>query len=490
MEIPEGSMAETASSGTITVKVRQECHTYRNKQSGGTVLERLHDLKSRICDFGNLMCAYREASKGKRYRNEVLSFRMNLCENILQIQKELLTMTYKVGPYREFYIQYPKPRLVMALGFRDRIVQWAIYRQLNPYLDKRYIAHSYGCRENKGTLKAAEQLLHYVQEVSRKPDAEEWLIVYGDVSKFFYRVDHVTTLQMYHDISDDLWFDWLMGSIINNPDMPFGLPLGIRPENCPKESRLFDVGMPIGNLTSQSTANFYLNRLDQFVKHSLHVHMYVRYMDDYALLVHGKEAARKVFAEITDFLMDKLKLATSPKSQIQKATDPIEFCGYVVTPYGLRVRKKTTRHVKRSTKHLTKQAAAGEMEKSKAKESTQSYCGLFLHVNGHDMLRWIKDHTRELEKITDKGTIKFYTIKRRKGGLADVFLFPDGFPANVAHPSDTNIRILAVYGLEYSDGLAIDIRMRYDAWCDMAEDITVNDNMLDNGEGESPWNHQ
>ena len=104
----------------------------------------LHDLKTRICSFENLMGAYRDAAKGKRYRNEVINFSFNLAENLLSIQQDLLNMTYKVGPYREFYVRYPKPRLVMALGFRDRIVQWAIYRQINPYLDKRYISHSYG----------------------------------------------------------------------------------------------------------------------------------------------------------------------------------------------------------------------------------------------------------------------------------------------------------------------------------------------------------
>ena len=95
-------------------------------------MEGLHNLKDRICDFENLMGAYRDAAKSKRYRNEVLDFSFNLGENLLQIQKELREMTYKVGPYREFYVRYPKPRLVMALGFRDRVVQWAIYRQINP----------------------------------------------------------------------------------------------------------------------------------------------------------------------------------------------------------------------------------------------------------------------------------------------------------------------------------------------------------------------
>lgn len=99
---------------------------------GGFYTRKLQNLKDRICSFENLLAAYREAEKDKRYRNEVIVFRFNLEENLLSIQKELLEGTYKVGNYREFYVHYPKARLVMALGFRDRIVQWAIYRQINP----------------------------------------------------------------------------------------------------------------------------------------------------------------------------------------------------------------------------------------------------------------------------------------------------------------------------------------------------------------------
>jgi hypothetical protein len=48
-------------------------------------------------------------------------------------------------------------------------------------------------------------------------------------------------------------------------------------------------GLPIGNLTSQFFANVYLNELDQFVKHTLKVQHYLRYVDDFVLL-HAERA--------------------------------------------------------------------------------------------------------------------------------------------------------------------------------------------------------
>lgn len=39
------------------------------------------------------------------------------------------------------------------------------------------------------------------------------------------------------------------------------------------------VGIPIGNYTSQYFANIYLNELDYYIKHDLHIKYYIRYMD-------------------------------------------------------------------------------------------------------------------------------------------------------------------------------------------------------------------
>lgn len=354
-------------------------------------MEKLHNLKDRICSFENLLAAYREAARDKRYRNEVIVFGFRLEENLLDIQRELREQLYTVGNYREFYVHYPKPRLVMALGFRDRIVQWAIYRQINPFVDKRFIQHSYGCRKDKGTLAAAECLLNWVQLISRKPDASDWVIIKGDVSKYFYRVDHDVIMNIYSDITDDEWFLWLMGTIINNPDLPFGLPEGVAIDDCPREARLYDVGMPIGNLTSQETANIYLDRLDQFVKHVLRQHYYVRYMDDFIIIARRKDA-QTILDNITEYLKKELQLTVSPKSRILPVRQPCEFVGYMVSPYGLRLRKKTTKHIKHALKHIAELYAAGAIDFDTAFQTVSSYHGMTKHCHGYNLRRWIEDN--------------------------------------------------------------------------------------------------
>lgn len=353
-------------------------------------MEKLHDLKQCVCSLENLYAAYYEAAEDKEYRSEVLLFSQNLDENIFQLRDELLTETYTVGPHREFYVRYPKPRLVMALGFRDRVVQWAIYRQLNPYADKRFITHSYGCREEKGTLAAAVQLMKWLRLIDRKADAADWVIIKCDVSKYFYRVDHDTILEIYAEYTDDAWFLRLMDRIINNPNVPFGLPPGMSADDCPRESRLFDVGMPIGNLTSQETANIYLDRLDKYCKHVLGLHFYDRYMDDFAILC-KREEAEAILCKIECFMRAKLMLDLSEKTQILPARGGCEFVGFRVTPHGLRLRKKTTQHIKRCLLHVAEMYSLGAITLDKALEKVRSYHGMTKHINGHSLRRWIEE---------------------------------------------------------------------------------------------------
>lgn len=115
----------------------------------------IKDIYPKIYDFENLFMAWESAGAGKRFRDEVLLFENNLESNLIDIQNHLIFGTYECGRYRPFYIYEPKKRLIMALPFRDRVVQWAIYRQLFPIFNRQFIRDSYACRKGMGTHAAA-----------------------------------------------------------------------------------------------------------------------------------------------------------------------------------------------------------------------------------------------------------------------------------------------------------------------------------------------
>ena len=85
----------------------------------------LRNLYPRITSFSTLLTAFRKASKGKRYRPDVLTFAANLEAELFQLQHELRSFSYAPVPYRQFLVREPKPRLVSAAPFRDRVVHHA-----------------------------------------------------------------------------------------------------------------------------------------------------------------------------------------------------------------------------------------------------------------------------------------------------------------------------------------------------------------------------
>ena len=99
----------------------------------------LRDLYPRITSFPTLLAAFRKASRGKRYRPDVLTFAANLEAELFQLQHELRSFVYIPGAYRQFLVREPKPRLVSAAPFRDRVVHHALRRFARACREHRWI---------------------------------------------------------------------------------------------------------------------------------------------------------------------------------------------------------------------------------------------------------------------------------------------------------------------------------------------------------------
>lgn len=346
-------------------------------------------LLLKICSWENLYAAYQEAAKGKWFRTDVMKFSQNLEENLIEIQNELIWHKYKVGRYREFYVYEPKKRLVMALGFKDRVVQWAIYRQINQGLDNEMIYHSYGCREGKGTTRAADKLQDWCTLVGRK--AKGWYYLKLDISKYFYRVNHRVLLDILErKFPNEQGFMWLMEEIIECDHTPFGLPPGRNVDDILPEERLFEVGMPIGNLTSQLLANLCLNELDQYIKHELGAHFYVRYMDDMVILHENPGVLNEWKDFIESYLNDRLCLELNSKTAIGLVSKGITFVGCRIYPGYRKLTKKSVKKMKKRMKYIAKLYSEGKITFEKADATMQSYYGQMKHCAAHGLRRWIE----------------------------------------------------------------------------------------------------
>lgn len=343
----------------------------------------LDDVYDRICQYEELYDSHLQARKGKRYRDEVLVFTDRLEENLIELQNELIWESYKVGKYRPFYVREPKLRLVMALQYRDRVVQWDIYKQLYPFYDKTFIEDSYACRRDKGSHKAADKLQYWLRQVSRKPG--KWYYLKLDISKYFYRVDHLVLLDILSRRIKDPRLMRLLEKIINSEDMRFGLPAGVSPSECPADMWLADVGMPIGNLTSQLFANVYLNELDQMCKHELGLHYYIRYMDDVIILLDDKAELGRIKSVIEEFLNDYLHLDLNDKTAIRPCDLGVDFVGYHIWATHRKLKKQTARRMIRNVKRMCEEVQAGNMSKEDFERVAASYNGVLQHCDSYGL---------------------------------------------------------------------------------------------------------
>lgn len=104
----------------------------------------------------------------------------------------------------------------------------------------------------------------------------------------------------------------------------------------PKNKSLFfssGKGIPIGNLTSQIFANFYLTPLDKFI--TSQVQGYGRYVDDFILIDKDKNKLLKLLPKIREFLKSYGLVLNENKTIIQRCNKGILFTGYVIKPWGI-----------------------------------------------------------------------------------------------------------------------------------------------------------
>lgn len=281
------------------------------------------EIYSQITSFENLVRASEAARRGKRMRRDVAKFDFDLERELLRLETELRDFSYCPGPYRQFRIFEPKPRLISRAPFRDRVVHHALCQVIEPFFERSFIAHSYACRVDKGTHRALDRF----QALAR---VHRWALTY-DISKFFASIDHQVLLELVRrKIRDGKCLGLVEKIIAGSP--PQHAPLAhFSGDNLftPLERRC---GLPIGNLTSQFFANVYLNPLDHFIEWKLRCGAYLRYCDDFVLFSDSVEQLKEWRKEIAIFL-EHLRLRLHPgKSVVRRTARGIRFLGFRVYP--------------------------------------------------------------------------------------------------------------------------------------------------------------
>lgn len=201
---------------------------------------------------------------------------------------------------------------------------------LEPYFVPTFISTSYACLKNKGMHKACLDVQKTMKHC--KNIWKEYYILKMDVTKFFQNINKDKLYFILNKKIQDQKLMWLLKEIIYSNE-----------EKC---------GLAIGNYTSQIFANIYLNEVDQYIKHKLHCKYYFRYMDDSIILIKTKQEAKENLIKIRKFLKEYLYLELNEKTQIFKSKQGVNFCGYKINEYRLKIRDRRKKKVEKQSKRI------------------------------------------------------------------------------------------------------------------------------------------
>ena len=132
-------------------------------------------------------------------------------------------------------------------------------------------------------------------------------------------------------------------------------------------------------------ANIYLNELDQYAKHQLKCKFYFRYMDDIVILCENKSIAQDNQNKLSKFLNENLKLTFNSKTKIFKDIQGVNFCGYKINEYRLKIRNSSKYRMKRKLKFYTKQIKKGKITLPEIQRSIAGWLGYVKHADSYNL---------------------------------------------------------------------------------------------------------
>lgn len=340
-------------------------------------MKRHGNLWPEITSFENLLVATKKAQKSKRFRENVLEFNHNLEHELFQLQADLRDQTYTPGKYRHFQIYEPKPRLISAAPYRDRVVHHALCNIITPIFESTFISDSYANRIGFGTHKALRRFTQFCRS-SR-------YILQCDIRRYFPNIDHAILKSLIRQKIKCPETLWLIDRIIDSAVLPDSdvseHPLEYFPDDDLLTPILRSKGLPIGNLTSQFFANIYLNGFDHFIKENLKIRKYLRYVDDFALFSDDHRMLAEARIALENYLA-QLRLRIHPiKSQLFDTRHGANFVGFRVLPIGAAFPKEVCIRVRNDNLHRNRirhrsfyrQLSQGHISLQQVRQSLQSW---------------------------------------------------------------------------------------------------------------------
>lgn len=287
------------------------------------------NLFDEIISSDNLYLAYKKTKKGKQDSPSHLVFREHLATNLAALRTAMASGTYIPGKPHMFFVNEPKRREITAMPFMDRVAQHAVCNVIEPIFDKVFLPQSHACRTGRGTHSAANSLQAELRHLNAN-GAKPWVLK-TDFSRYFASVKR---------------------DVLHKE---FGRKISCQPTLRLLEKMIPPVGLglPIGNLTSQLSANVYGHIIDRWLVHTMGITRFFRYMDDIVVLGHSREAMDLLRLHLELFSTSKVGLKFSHWS-VLPANRGINFVGYRIWATHKLLRRDSVLRAKRKINRYKK----------------------------------------------------------------------------------------------------------------------------------------
>lgn len=321
---------------------------------------------AQVADWDNLASAFYRAAKGAHPSRAVADFRANLNVELSRLQQDLLHGNIRVGQAQCFIIHDPKQREIHAPCFRERVLHHALMAHVGPILDRALVDDTYACRKGKGTLAAVQRCQQHMRRFG--------YFVQIDIRAYFAAIDHALLLH-------------LLSRKLKGAEV-LALIWRILDANHTEEGK----GLPIGALTSQHFANYYLQGLDRWLLENPAVRGMVRYMDDIIWFCDDRTSALQVLQQVDDYLAT-LQLMRKANYQAGCCSGGTVFCGFRILPSAIRLTRRKRRRYSQRRRYWENAYLRGAISERKLQTAYDALLGVTLHS---DATAWRREQLRRV----------------------------------------------------------------------------------------------
>ncbi|MBQ3432692.1 RNA-directed DNA polymerase [Candidatus Saccharibacteria bacterium] len=352
--------------------------------------------------LAELYLAEKKARRGgKRGTMDTHRFEINLFENLMRLRDALCEGFYYPSRGTVHIIFDPVQREIFAAPYRDRVLHHWVVDTIMEWWEPRLWYDSCSCRKDKGTFFGIKRMKHHILSVSEGMTKPAYVIQL-DISGYFMHIDREI---LYGLVVEGLNKQFppekrnkrytilreaICGIIFDNPIDGVRLQgtysdwIGL-PEN---KSLMFQPdgrGLVIGNYTSQTFSNIYLNPLDRFITMTLGWKHYGRYVDDFYYVVSEEDLpqAKRDIEAIRKFLNGYGLELNKKKTRITEVHKGVKFLGAVVRGHQIFPGKRIVKNFREAARLVV----AGE----KDPDVITSYLGMLSHFDAGKVIRKVFD---------------------------------------------------------------------------------------------------